>query len=393
MRSIKQWIAGAVGFCLLGGVTLASAAGAGVENVTFSGFLTAGASYAAHPVLPDTSVVSVDGGTRNAVGFEEDSRFGLQIAAQVNPQVSVTGQLLAKSHENEWAVTTDWGYIQYRASDHVSVRAGRVKLPSFLISDYAEVGYAYPWVRPPQEMYGANPMTGLNGMDMLIRYNMGNFGLLVQPFYGNNTQTTTVPQAAVKAPPPFPNQPAGTIMDVQFSCDGIRGLNLSVGSDIFTVRGSWFKCQVFQSNFGVKGDDGSFSSVGATMDWKNFVIYTEGFIRVVEGLGGAAFPNQEGGYFTFGYRIGKFLPNVTYGWLDPHVTAGQSPFATPLVQRSVALGLRYELGRGADLKFEALRAKPEEGNTGLYMNNPNDPTSPYRTDNVMIYSASVDVVF
>jgi hypothetical protein len=110
-----------------------------------------------------------------------------------------------------------------------------------------------------------------------------------------------------------------------------------------------------------------------------------------------AFPNQEGGYFTAGYRIGKFLPYATYGWIDPHVTAGQSPAATPLVQRSVSLGLRYELGRGAAFKFMAQSMKPESYNgrpaTGLLLADPNGPNSPYPEKSLMIYSAAVDVVF
>ncbi|MDH4133553.1 MAG: hypothetical protein OEV31_02060, partial [Gammaproteobacteria bacterium] len=190
----KKILTGVLGAGLLGGLSL-PASGASTDNITFSGFLTAGANYASQPVLANTGAVSSDGSIGNVVSFEKDSRFGLQVSAQINPEVSVTGQMLAKANENSYSLSTDWAYVKYRASNNLSVRAGRVKLPSFLISDYNEVGYAYPWVRPPQEMYSANPMTGVNGVDMLLRFNMGDLGLLIQPFYGNNTQETTVPQA------------------------------------------------------------------------------------------------------------------------------------------------------------------------------------------------------
>lgn len=401
---MKQKIyAGVLGAGLLGGMSL-SAGAAGTDNISFSGFLTAGASYASQPVLAGTSDVSNDGSIGNVVSFEEDSRFGLQVSTQINPQVSITGQMLAKAHENNYALSTDWAYVKYRASNNLSVRVGRVKLPSFLISDYNEVGYAYPWVRPPQEMYSANPMTGVNGIDMLLRYNMGDLGLLIQPFYGNNTQETTVPQAIISSgaplclvPPPgaiaYTSCPAGTVINVPFSAEGIHGVNLSLGSDAFTVRAGWFKAQVYQSDFGVSGDEGSFSSVGLTADVKNVVFYTEGFVRVVEGAAGAAFPNQEGGYATLGYRFGKFLPHVTYGWIDPHRLGATSGSQFPLIQKSTALGMRYELGRGAAFKFEALRVTPEPGTTGLLLADPNAGTSPYPNESVMIYSATVDVVF
>lgn len=399
MLRMKQWIAGAAGAGLLGGTSLALAAG--VENVNFSGFLTAGAVYASQPVLPGTDVVTADGLISNEVSFARDTRFGLQVSANVNPDVSVTGQLLARGGEDNFTVSTDWAYVKYRMSNAISMRAGRVKLPSFLISDYNEVGYAYPWVRPPMEMYSANPMTGLNGVDFLIRYNFGDVGLLVQPYYGTNSQSTVVPQAVIDsgapiclAPPPGPiayvTCPSGTVMSVDFSVENLRGINLSLGSDVFTIRAGWFKTQVHAPAFGVRGDDGMFESIGVTMDWKNIVFYSEAFIREVEGGANLAFPNQQGGYATLGYRFGKFLPHVTYGWIDDHdnPTPGMS-----LVQKSAALGMRYELGRGAAFKLEALQVRPEEGTAGLLLSDPNGAGSPDPNESVMIYSATFDVVF
>lgn len=417
MRLFKQCIAGAVGLCLLGGITLARAAG--VQNVTFSGFLSAGASQANREVIPGSDSVLADGSVQSKWLMQYQSRFGLQVSANVNPDVSVTGQLLAVPRSvfgsgQDFSVYADWAYIKYRFSDKVAMRVGRIKLPSFLISDYYEVGYAYPWLRPPVEMYSANPMTGLNGIDFLIRQNFGDYGLLVQPFYGSNAQETTVPAAVmsyaplcstlgapVGSPPAYPVSattcPAGTIKTVPFSVSGLRGINLSLGSDIFTVRASWFKTRVYQSDFGVNGDQGGFSSAGFTMDWKNIVVYTEGFIRIVEGAANIAFPNQEGGYATIGYRFGKFLPHFTYGWIGDHnnpiPTLGPSgPTAgTPLKEKSMALGLRYELGRGAALKLDVTRLTPDQGTTGLLVADPN--TGPQASDSIYIYGAGIDVVF
>lgn len=414
MRSLKQWIAGVVGVCLFGSITLARAAG--VENITFSGFLSAGASEANREVIPGSDSVLADGSVQSKWLMQYQSRFGLQVSANVNPDVSMTGQLLALPRQvfgsgQDFSVFADWAYIKYRFNDNVSMRVGRVKLPSFLISDYYEVGYAYPWLRPPLEMYSANPMTGLNGFDFLIRKNFGDYGLLVQPFYGSNSQDTTVPAAVMSwAPlcstftsggPPYAvgatTCPAGTIKTVPFSVSGLRGINLSLSSDIFTVRASWFKTRVYQSDFGVSGDQGGFSSVGFTMDWKNIVVYTEGFIRIVEGAANVAFPNQEGGYATIGYRFGKFLPHFTYGWIGDHnnpatvtTAMGVVPSA-PLKEKSMALGLRYELGRGAALKLDVTRLTPDQGTTGLLVADPN--TGPNASDSIYIYGAGVDVVF
>ena len=114
------------------------------------------------------------------------------------------------------------------------------------------------------------------------------------------------------------------------------------------------------------------------------------------GMANMAFPNQKGAYATVGYRFGKLMPHVTYATLDdndnPATLAG-----LPLKQTSTTLGLRYELGTGAALKVEAQQVKPEctgkagEICRGLLIANPN--LGPERSDNVMIYSLAVDVVF
>jgi hypothetical protein len=397
MLANKKWMPRLTGLVLLVCGPLAVAAP--TDIIRFNGFLTVGGGVANRQVISDVDVVLADGSVYSDIHTQYQSRFGLQISAQVNPDISVTGQLLAQPRPEfgtgqDFNVFADWAYINYRFNDKLSFRAGRIKLPSFLISDYYQVGYAYPWARPPAEMYSANPMTAIDGFDLLIRQNFGDYSLLIQPFYGNNSQDTVVPQAVLRPPMSAPlcngaPCPPGKIVTVPFSVEAMRGLNLSLSSDIFTLRTSWFQTQVYQSDFGVEGDDGSFSSAGFTMDWKNIVVYTEGFIRVVDGNAGIAFPSQEGGYVTFGYRIGKFLPHATYGWIDPH----GSSLGYQLSQRSIDLGLRFELGHGADLKFDVTRMTPEAGNTGLLVGDPNAPGAPDQGSSVLVYSATMDVVF
>ena len=72
-------------------------AATGLEGVSVSGFLTAGATYADRQPLASTKAVSQDGAIENTPGFTSDSRLGLQVSAKVNSEISVTGQLLAKA--------------------------------------------------------------------------------------------------------------------------------------------------------------------------------------------------------------------------------------------------------------------------------------------------------
>ena len=335
-------------------------------------------------MTPGGGKVSQDGLITNNVGFSNDSRLGIQISAKVNQKVDVTGQLLATGREDNYNMKADWAFVTYHVNDPLSIRAGKVKLTTFLISDYIEVGYAYPWIRPPQEVYSSNPISTINGVDMLLRLNMGNATFLFQPYYGTSQGAKAlVPQEAFVLFPP-PGVPAGSVVYADFAADRMLGVNMSLGTDVFTVRAGYLKTLVSAASFGVSEDNVKFTSVGGTLDWHNVVLYSEYFERQIDGFANFAFPNQKGFYSTFGYRIGKFLPNVTYAKLDKNVQTGE--VGRPLQQSSMTLGMRYELGTGAALKLEAQQIKPESGTRGLLIGVP-------ANDKAMVYGVAVDVVF
>jgi hypothetical protein len=412
---MKMWLLRtcAASLCLTAGAAQA------LEGITINGFLTAGATYGdrrpiennvpADPGPPPfpgataTQAVTQDGNITNRVSFVNDSRLGLQISAKVNPQIDVTGQLLARGREGDFNMKADWAFVTYRLNDPVALRMGKVKLTTFLISDYIEVGFAYPWIRPPQEVYSSNPISTINGADMLLRLNIGDAVLLFQPYYGQSKGAEAlVPQEVVPGVPSydpgsgtFVPSPFGTVAYIGFTADNMYGVNLSFGSDVFSVRAGYLHTLVGSQAFGVVDDVAEFSSVGATLDWMNVVLYGEYFQREIEGLANLAFPNQKGFYTTFGYRIGKFLPHVTYAKIDDNDNPVGAPgtVGVPLMQESVTVGLRYELGSGAALKLEAQQVKPEAGTRGLLIADPNGPWTGDPSDTVMIYGLAVDVVF
>ena len=402
---MKKWLVGALG-ALLG---LNAGQAFGVEGVRINGFLTAGATYAdTAPCQGDVSctsgpsggIVSQDGNISHRVGFTNDSRFGLQISAKVNSKVDLTGQLLSEARTNDYAMKANWAFVTYHLANPLAIRAGKLKLTTFLISDYYEVGYAYPWIQPPQEVYYSNPISTLNGLDMLYRLNLGEFSLLVQPYYGASTGAQAlVPQEVIGAvpqvvggPPPnvVPSSP-GTIAYTNFTANNMYGINVSGSTSAFTLRAGYLHTLVSAPSFGVENKTATFASAGGSMDWENIVLYAEYFQRRVEQGANVAFPDQKGWYTTLGYRIGKFLPNVTFARLEDNNNPVATPtngYGQPLAQSSVTGGLRYELGTGADIKFEAEEVKPLDGTRGLLIG-----PLPAGKSHVMIYSVALDLVF
>lgn len=375
---MKKQLVQTLGVCM----TIGAGGAQALDGITLNGFLTAGATYG-DPGILSNGVISQNGNIREEVDFAQDSRIGIQLSAKVNQQVSVTGQLLARASEENYNMKADWAFVTYQASQPLAVRGGKLKLSTFLISDYIEVGYAYPWVRPPQEIYTANPISTINGIDALVRFELGPLDFLFQPFFGGSRgEQALVPQEVL----PLLGEPAGTITHMDFTADRMAGVNMSLSSDAFTLRAGYLEANVTAAGFGVMDDKATFASVGATMDWHNVVLYGEYFEREVDGMAAAAFPNQKGYYGTVGYRIGKWLPHVTYSELDDNQDPDAPSLGEPLMQTSIAVGLRYELGSGAALKLEAKEIEPEEGTRGLLI-------APPPEDTVNIYSVAVDVVF
>ena len=401
---MKKWLISALGVLSI----LSAGQAFGIEGVRVNGFLTAGATYAgtapcqgdvACTAGPERGLVSQDGNIANQVGFTNDSRFGLQISAKVNSKVDVTGQLLSRAREGNYAMKANWAFVTYHLANPLAIRAGKLKLTTFLISDYLEVGYAYPWIRPPQEVYYSNPISTMNGMDMLYRVNFGRFSMLIQPYYGASSgEQALVPQEVVNyvpelglnssGAPVVESSPKGTVAYTDFTADNMYGINVSGGTNAFTLRAGYLKTLVSAPAFGVSDKTATFSSVGGSMDWENIVLYSEYFQRKIEQGANAAFPDQKGWYATVGYRIGKFLPNVTFAKLEDNNNPVGPGYGVPLAQSSVTGGLRYELGTGADIKFEAEEVKPLDGTRGLLIG-----PLPTGKSHVMIYSVALDLVF
>jgi predicted porin len=93
-----------------------------------------------------------------------------------------------------------------------------------------------------------------------------------------------------------------------------------------------------------------------------------------------ALADQEAWYATLGYRFKKVLPYVTYS----EINEGDDKSNLALKQHSVALGMRFELGENAALKFEALKADPDNNNHGLF----DEPV-----DDGKVFTVTMDVIF
>ncbi|MCA0175702.1 MAG: hypothetical protein LCH73_05345 [Proteobacteria bacterium] len=106
-----------------------------------------------------------------ATDLGADSRLGLQLEANLPHNLEAVGQVVAKRLDRDdprLGNRLELGYLAWHPDDHWRLRVGRYAPDLFLLAEYRNVGFAYPWVRPNTEVYAWLPISSLDGAD--VRY-------------------------------------------------------------------------------------------------------------------------------------------------------------------------------------------------------------------------------
>ncbi len=413
-------------FNLLSAAIVAVLASPSAQAIQFDGFMTAGAAQIVSIDDADKGNIYIGGlgdrGISEDLSFEKDTRFGLQISSDVAENMSVVAQLLGRGENGNFNAIIEWAYIDYEIHETTSIHVGKIKQPVYLVNDYVEVGYAYPWIRPPQEVYLLNnPLNTVNGIELLLQFPVGPGTLSLQPYVGSNRDDIPNAQGAY------------------FEAENIYGIDVKYSGRGYTVHASNFQCEVktyggfttdannpfgteLNVNLNGKGNC-DVTAAGFNLDMANVVVYAEWTKRTTDEELSRAFGDTEAYYATIGYRFGKFLPHITFASITGEastyglatgngaITDGAVPSALPVpggslnfpiqIQTSITAGLRYEVNDSAALKIEyqvvdveqdpAELAEANQGfNYGLF--NTNFSQSP-PMNKVGIMSVALDVIF
>lgn len=104
-----------------------------------------------------------------------DSRLGGQVNWNGGEQweAAVQGVLLPKPGGAPHREIVEQAYVGYRPLPNTRIRLGRTSPDVFLFSDSRNVGYAFPFARPPADFYGFAPLASVDGIDFEQRWNVG----------------------------------------------------------------------------------------------------------------------------------------------------------------------------------------------------------------------------
>lgn len=354
---------------------------ASVGNMNVSGFGSVGVGIANN----DAGYA----GYENKVDYKQDSLLGLQFDFQVNDRAKVTTQLVANGRY-DFEPAVEVAYLSYDL-DFATVRGGKLRTPFFMYSDYLDVGYAYPMLRPSQEMYEHLIISSITGIDAIIPIKLGNTTLQLQPFTG-------VSQVEERDNGMGP---------YQVGIKDVFGLAANWYIDDWTLRGSYVKAKTEKLSeellFFVSDKEATFASIGVQYNNGSWLFNAEGMRMELDGL----YTDVDSASALVGYQFGNVTPYVAAGWIKSIDDSERAALTKlpgleglayavansqlPVGERnSYSVGMRWDLAPKVALKMDATFVDIKAGN-GLLI--PNNNSGKALHDDTVVYSASLDFVF
>lgn len=260
------------------------------------------------------------------------SRLGIQMTFKVADDMNLTGQLVSRG-VNDYELEAEWAYLSWDVSNDFTLRIGRQRTPYYLLSEYLEVGYAYPWVRPPIELYNI-PISSNDGVSLLYDFSVGDWNFSTQGYFGSSkgfadqlegefklNQGWGVAAFAENGPWTFRMGFNTSNLDVESRVDGGIGDQLLDGVE--GMQAGLAQFAPFAEQLAAAGSpvptikalpleniETQYISAAASYDDGSLLVIGEiAHLRVVDFVQ----PAGDGGYLTVGYRFGKWMPHFTYG--------------------------------------------------------------------------------
>jgi hypothetical protein len=329
------------------------------DYLSFSGFGTLGGAL----TNTDDAQFIRDrqaGGANKSGSLTVDSDFGLQLTATATPWLSATAQMLSLNRDGKSLSTeVEWAFVKVKPVNGLAIRAGRMSLPTFAVSDSRNVGYVNNWLRAPGEVYGLAMLGRLEGADVSYSAPVGATTLTVSALGGKSSILT----------------PGGDALHVT----GVRGVNVLWETEWATLRLGQIRSHVHVPALGIV-DSYTFTGAGVTVDHDNIFAQAEFVKRRSSGASGVVDAN--GWYVMGGYRFDQLLPYASYASSKPHIDA---PYHLAGPQHTAAIGLRWDAAKSLDIKAQLERINTD-GTPGVSFTG-------YATKPVTAVSLAADFVF
>jgi predicted porin len=294
-----------------------------------------------------------------------------------------------------------------------------------MFSEAGLVGYVYPWIRPPIELYSSLPISNKDGIDATYRFPLGAAADTLHMSYGrtvkklpDNTEVTVDHSLDVHNTVEYgPTTIRVGYTSFKAKADGPQVAPLVGALTQFSNAASFFgfaaagqQATSIASNF--LKPRYRIATIGASYDPGDWLLMAEWAQLSANAQVFKA--DSSAWYVTGGYRIAAFTPYLTFAQtkldkkrLDGIPTAGLPPplaagaaglnaaldggvsQSTP-TQDSVSVGMRWDLKKNVALKMQYDHLRTSAGTNGRLVN----AQPGFRSgDTANVVSAAVDFVF
>jgi len=326
-----------------------------------------------HGYLTSAIMIGSDGnysGDVSDAGGAKDTRMGLNISTQVDESLSFAAQIKGKGTE-DFKMELDWAFASYDLNEATTLRFGKIKYPVGMYNEYIDVGYTYPWIRPPEGFYNQDAV-GPN----LTRVSYQGFGADYRTYSGDTELGVNLFGGVVDVPDGHVNQLVGLKFTANME-DELR-FELSANTGVMEVDDTFGRRDM------MNGERHTTYTAGVIVDLTNFILSSE-FGQAIMGrknMSGKRPMDMTSGYVMMGYRMGEYMPHIT--WEQWDVDGGWG-------QEVIGVGLRKELTTNSALKFEVRQVTPKTtpkpaGGLGLFTDVPTEK-------DVTLVGVAIEMVF
>lgn len=122
-------------------------------------------------------------GYSNSISLSQQSLIAIQADVSISDTLSLSGQLLGHSSD-ERESGLEWLYLSYKPNQQWQFKLGKLRTPFFRYTDVIDVGYAYPWISPPQQVYSGFLFSNYEGVSTAYSFSVQDTNFDVEAYYG-----------------------------------------------------------------------------------------------------------------------------------------------------------------------------------------------------------------
>jgi hypothetical protein len=348
-------------------------------------------------------------GYDNNLSFEQQSLIALRADYTFTDDMSFVGQVIGHSADNRNS-GIQWLYLNYQATSNWSLKLGRQRIPLFNYSDVIDVGFAYPWISPPTQVYTSYVFSEFEGLSSRYDFINNSLSGAVTTYYGVFDGDIYVSNDRRKADVKYI---AGVAVEASWS-----GFDFSAAYHQGEVAVNNPELEPFINSLRQLGfnnsalaleidGEASFAKLGLAYETFDYYFRTE-WTRIDSNV--HFVPKVSAAYASVGYHLSNVLLHVTYATsdaeynefpdeipigIDPQLDAlafGYQQVVNSLPVDSLdsfTVGARYDYSTNIAFKAELSFLNAEEGERGFFDEIPNDSGDLQST----LYQLAIEWVF